>query len=278
MSKFIKMLNESWKNNNSLLCVGLDPDPVNFPGSLINKSDAIFEFCRKIIDSTAPYVCAFKAQLAYFVVHRAEDQLEQLISYIHTNYSHIPVILDAKRSDISTTSKQYAKETFERYRVDAVTVNPYMGFDSIKPYLDYQNKGIIVLCRTSNFNKIDIQCINCNGKPLYQIIAKIIADHWNISGQMGLVMGATFPNEIKIIRTIVNDMPLLIPGIGSQGGDLKKTVYAGQTFNGTGMLINVSRAIIYAGKQEENYEKISANIANKLRKKINLYRKNKKLE
>jgi orotidine-5'-phosphate decarboxylase len=247
---FIESLNAAWTRTQSLLCVGLDPEPARFPGALAGRADAILDFCRSIVDATAPYACAFKPQIAYFAAHRAEDQLEQLIAHIHAAHPGLPVILDAKRGDIGSTAEQYAREAFERYQADAVTVNPYMGFDSIQPYLEHAGKGVIVLCRTSNPGGSDLQFLDTGGRPLYQVVAQLAAEKWNASGQLGLVVGATFPKEIEIVRGLVGDMPLLIPGIGAQGGDVEATVRAGRTSRGAGMMINSSRGIIYAGKGE----------------------------
>jgi orotidine-5'-phosphate decarboxylase len=233
-----------------MLCVGFDPDPKRMPASSGSKPLGIFEFCRDIADATADVVCAFKPQFAYFASQGAEDQLEKLIHHLKDRYPHIPVILDAKRGDIGSTAEHYALEAFERYGADAVTVNPYMGRDSIEPYLKHQGKGVIVLCRTSNPGGSDLQFLNVasDGQPLYLHVATLAAKEWNSTGQISLVVGATFPDEIAKVRAIVGEMPLLIPGIGAQGGDLKATVKAGhiQGKPGTGMMINSSRAILYA--------------------------------
>ena len=271
MSNFIQTLNDAWQRTNSLLCVGLDPEPSKFPGALAGRADAIFDFCREIVDATAPYASSFKPQIAYFAAHRAEDQLEQLIAHIHAHHPGLPVILDAKRGDIGSTAEQYAREAFERYQADAVTVNPYMGFDSIEPYLAHEGKGVIVLCRTSNAGGSDLQFLETGGRPLYQVVAQLAAEKWNASGQLALVVGATFPKEIEAVRGIVGDMPLLIPGIGAQGGDVEATVNAGRTANGTGMLINSSRAIIYAGK-DDDFADAAANAAKQTRDRINAFR------
>jgi orotidine-5'-phosphate decarboxylase len=271
MPTFIQTLNDAWQRTNSLLCVGLDPEPAKFPAALAGRADAIFEFCRTIVDATAPYAASFKPQIAYFAAHRAEDQLEQLIAHIHQNHPGLPVILDAKRGDIGSTAEQYAREAFERYQADAVTVNPYMGFDSIEPYLAHPGKGVIVLCRTSNPGGSDLQFLETAGRPLYQVVAQLAAEKWNASGQLGLVVGATFPKEIEVVRGIVGEMPLLIPGIGAQGGDVEATVNAGRTAAGTGMLINSSRAIIYAGKGED-FGQAAAKAAQETRDRINAYR------
>ncbi len=254
---FMQQLNQAWHSQNSLLCVGLDPDIQMMPAHLqaLPIEQAIFEFCKTIIDATAPYACSFKPQIAYFAAHSAENVLQDLIAYSHTHHPHIPVILDAKRGDIGSTATQYAIEAFDRYQADAVTVNPYMGFDSIEPYLNYSNKGVIVLCRTSNAGGSDLQFLNVSvddhTRPLYQHVAHLVADKWNTNGQCALVVGATFPNEVKLVRDLVGDMPLLIPGIGAQGGDLNATLKAGLTENGTGVMINSSRGIIYASQGED---------------------------
>jgi orotidine-5'-phosphate decarboxylase len=247
---FIEKLSAAWAAHDSLLCVGLDPDSSKFPPHLQGQPDAIFTFCKAIIDATADTACAFKPQIAYFAAARAEDQLEALCCYLRATYPQLPVILDAKRGDIGATAEQYAREAFERYGADAVTVNPYMGSDSIAPYLEWQDRGTIVLCRTSNPGGSDLQFLNADGKPVYQHVAQLVAEKWNTNGQCALVVGATFPNELAQVRAIVGNMPLLVPGIGAQGGDVAATVAAGKTADGCGMMINSSRAILYADRGE----------------------------
>ena len=246
---FHQQLQSAWASQGSMLCVGFDPDPQRLPPSLQGKPEGIYEFCREIADATVDLVCAFKPQFAYFASQRAEAQLEKLIKHLKDTYPHIPVILDSKRGDIGSTADHYALEAFERYGADAVTVNPYMGFDTIEPYLKHVGKGVIVLCRTSNPGGSDLQFLNVEfGEPLYLHVAKLAAEKWNSSGQISLVVGATFPEEIAKVRAIVGDMPLLIPGIGAQGGDIDVTIKAGRIAGapGTGMIINSSRAILYA--------------------------------
>ncbi|SDI50201.1 orotidine-5'-phosphate decarboxylase [Propionivibrio dicarboxylicus] len=268
---FIDTLNAAWRKNNSLLCVGLDPDPAKFPAHLQGKPDAIFEFCRNIVDATSDLVCCFKPQIAYFAANHAEDQLQALIAHVHATYPGVPVILDAKRGDIGSTAEQYAIEAFERYQADALTVNPYMGKDSVDPYLAYPDKGVILLCRTSNPGGSDLQFLDVGGKKLYEHVADIIARDWNTTGQCGLVVGATFPGEIARVREIVGDMPLLVPGIGAQGGDVEATLNAGKAAGGTGLIINNSRAILYAGKGED-FADASRLAAQASRDLINRYR------
>jgi orotidine-5'-phosphate decarboxylase len=247
---FNQQLQSAWASQGSMLCVGFDPDPKRLPPSLQGNAEGIYEFCREIADATADLVCAFKPQFAYFASQRAEAQLEKLIKHLKDKYPHIPVILDSKRGDIGSTADHYALEAFDRYGADAVTVNPYMGFDTIEPYLKHAGKGVIVLCRTSNPGGSDLQFLNVapNEEPLYLHVAKLAAQQWNSSSQISLVVGATFPEEIAKVRAIVGDMPLLIPGIGAQGGDIDATVGAGKITGkpGTGMIINSSRAILYA--------------------------------
>ncbi len=248
---FMHALNAAWHRNNSLLCVGLDPDPARFPLPLRGKPEAIFEFCRAIVDATADLVCCFKPQIAYFASHSAEDQLAALISHIHERHPATPVILDAKRGDIGSTAEQYAIEAFERFRADAVTVNPYLGRDSVEPFLSYRDKGVVLLCRTSNPGGSDLQFLDIGGERLYERVARLVSNSWNSSGQCALVVGATYPAEIARVRAITGDMPLLVPGVGAQGGDVEATVRAGCTRSGQGLIINSSRAILYAGRADD---------------------------
>ncbi len=270
---FIDKLNAAWKRNDSLLCVGLDPDTARLPAHLQGRPDGIVEFCKAIIDATADLACAFKPQIAYFAALGAEDQLEAICRYLRENYSHIPLILDAKRGDIGATAHQYAREAFDRYGADAVTVNPYMGFDSVEPYMEWKDRGVIVLCRTSNAGGSDLQFLDVGGQPLYQHVARLVAEKWNRNGQCALVVGATFPEELAQVRAIVGDMPLLVPGIGAQGGDIEATVKSGRTAGGTGMMINSSRAIIYAQPQgDEDFAAAARRVALETRDAINAHR------
>lgn len=243
-----------------MLCVGLDPDPARLPACLSGRADALLEFCRAVVDATAPSVCAFKPQIAYFASQRAEDQLEALIAHIHSSHPGIPVILDAKRGDIGSTAEHYAREAFERYRADAVTLSPYMGYDSIEPYLGYPGRGAILLARTSNPGGSDLQALEVAADPtlgapaerLYERVARLAAGPWNrSSGELGLVVGATFPAELARVRTLAPELPLLVPGIGAQGGDIEAAVGAGTSTDGFGMIVNSSRAILYAGSGED---------------------------
>ncbi|MDO8042414.1 orotidine-5'-phosphate decarboxylase [Janthinobacterium sp. SUN137] len=270
---FINKLSAAWTANNSLLCVGLDPDLAKLPAELRDLPDGITTFCTRIIDATADLACAFKPQIAYFAALGAEKQLEDICRYVRENYPHIPLILDAKRGDIGATATQYAREAFERYGADAVTVNPYMGEDSLDPYLAWKDRGVIILCRTSNPGGSDLQFLDTDGVPLYQRVARLVAEKWNKNGQCALVVGATFPEELAQVRAIVGDMPLLVPGIGAQGGDIAATVGAGQTANGMGMMISSSRAIIYATPQAgEDFADAARRVAIETRDAINAHR------
>jgi len=270
---FIDKLSAAWTTNNSLLCVGLDPDLARFPDAYKRKPDAIVEFCKEIVDATADLACAFKPQIAYFAALGAERQLEQICAYVRANYPHIPLVLDAKRGDIGATATQYAREAFERYGADAVTVNPYMGSDSIEPYMAWSDRGVIVLCRTSNPGGSDLQFMKVDGQPLYQHVARLVAEKWNSNGQCALVVGATFPEELAQVRAIVGDMPLLVPGVGAQGGDVAATVKSGRTAAGAGMMINSSRAILYAAPQgDEDFVAAARRVAMETRDAINQHR------
>lgn len=249
---FVDLLTRRWQQANSLLCVGLDPNPARFPTSLSSSTNSYYDFCTGIIDATAEFACAFKPQIAYFASAKEEEALQAIIEYIHTNYPTIPVILDAKRGDIGSTAEHYAKEAFERFKADCVTLSPFMGFDTIKPYLDYKDKGAFVLCRTSNPGGDDLQMLQVNAQErLYEYIARLAQTTWNISGQLGLVVGATYPEELARVRAIAPELPLLVPGIGAQGGDIQAAVQAGQTAQHTGLVINSGRAIIYASQGED---------------------------
>ncbi len=275
MKPFIEKLTGAWRANNSLLCVGIDPDLKRFPAHLAGRPGAIAEFGRAIIDATADLVCAFKPQIAYFHAERAEDQLEDLIGYIHQRYPAIPVILDAKRGDIGSTAEQYAREAFERYDADAVTVSPFLGHDSITPYTDYAERGVIVLCRTSNPGGSDMQFLEVDGphgrERVYQRIARTVATEWNGNRNCALVVGATYPNELAEVRRMVGDLPLLVPGIGAQGGDIEATVGAGRDARGRGLMINSGRAILYASVAE-NFAAAARAAAIGTRDTINQYR------
>ncbi len=273
--KFVERLERAWAAADSLLCVGLDPDPARLPQQLAAAKYPIFEFGRAIVDATADLVCAFKPQIAYYAAARAEDQLEMTIDHIHRSHPGIPVILDAKRGDIGSTAAMYAKEAFERYQADALTVNPYLGQDSLSPYLGFADKGVIVLCRTSNPGARDLQDLESKGHKLYQIVAAKAAHEWNLNGNVLLVVGATYPEELAEIRAIVGSMPILVPGIGAQGGDVAAVIANGATTDGTGLIISTSRAVLYAGGGTD-FAAAARAAAQQLRGEINLCRKAKR--
>jgi orotidine-5'-phosphate decarboxylase len=251
---FVRKLQEAQQRNGSMLCVGLDPDPSRFPRPYKGDASRIFDFCARIADATADLAIAFKPQIAYFAAHGAEKQLEQLMAHLRSDAPHVPVILDAKRGDIGSTAEQYAKEAFERYGADAVTLSPFMGFDSIQPYLKHEGKGAFLLCRTSNPGGNDLQnqrLASVEGEPLvYEHIARLANGPWNTNGQLGLVVGATYPAEIERVRALAPRLPLLIPGVGAQGGDAAATVKAGWRSDAP-IVVNSSRAILYAGSGDD---------------------------
>ncbi|MBK8071894.1 MAG: orotidine-5'-phosphate decarboxylase [Ramlibacter sp.] len=251
---FIDMLLDAQQLNGSMLCVGLDPEPSRFPAGLKGDANRIYDFCARIVDATADLTIAFKPQIAYFSAHRAEGQLERLMEHIRRVAPHVPIILDAKRGDIGSTAEQYAKEAFERYGADAVTLSPFMGFDSVQPYLKHEGKGAFLLCRTSNPGGDDLQnqrLSSVEGAPLlYEHVARLAQGPWNLNGQLGLVVGATYPAEIERVRAVAPTLPLLIPGVGAQGGDAAATVRAGWRANAP-IVVNSSRAILYASGGED---------------------------
>jgi orotidine-5'-phosphate decarboxylase len=250
----LEQLQGAERQNGSLLCVGLDPEPSKFPASMKGDASKIYDFCAQIVDATADLAISFKPQIAYFAAHRAEDQLEKLMAHMRRNAPHVPVILDAKRGDIGATAEQYAIEAFERYGADAVTLSPFMGFDSVQPYLKHHGKGAFLLCRTSNPGGDDLQnqrLASVDGQPLlYEHIAKLAQGSWNVNGQLGLVVGATYPAEIERVRSLAPTLPLLIPGVGAQGGDAVATIKAGyrqsQGVTTGAVIVSSSRAILYA--------------------------------
>lgn len=261
--RFHERLKHAIEKNNSLLCVGLDPDISRIP-----DGTSVFDFLKGIIDETHDLVSCYKPQIAYFASYGWEKDLENIIHYIQNNYPEIPVILDAKRGDIGSTADQYAKEVFERYKADAITVNPYMWGDTIAPYLNYPEKGVVILCKTSNPGSGDFEDLALtNGRKLYEEVAYRASQEWNKEGQILLVVGWTYPAEIKKVREIVgDDMFFLIPGIGAQGGDIEATVKAARNSDWSGMIINSARAILYPKMGTSREEAI------RTRDIINLYR------
>jgi len=268
---FIQKLEQCWSSSNSLLCIGLDPNWQKIPEHLKTLPEPIFEFCKAIVDATHDLVCAYKPQIAYFAALQAEDQLEKALNYIRETYPHIPIILDSKRGDIGSTAEMYAAEAFDRYKADAVTVNPYMGQDSAQPFLDRAEKGTVLLCRTSNAGAGDIQDLQVDGQPIYEKVASMISQTWNTNHNCCIVVGATWPEQMARIREITGDMPFLVPGVGAQGGDVEAIVKAGQTSDGKGLMINSSRGVIYAGS-DENFAIAARKVALETRDLINQFR------
>ncbi|HEX7384915.1 MAG TPA: orotidine-5'-phosphate decarboxylase [Burkholderiaceae bacterium] len=267
----MQALKQRWSDAGSLVCVGLDPEPAKFPAHLRSHADAVFEFNRAIVDATAEFACCFKPQIAHFAALGTEDALARLIAHIHAWHPGVPVILDAKRGDIGSTARQYVAEAFARYRADAVTVNPYLGRDSVQPFLDHADKGVVILCRTSNSGAGDLQDLDVGGRPLYQRVAEKVAREWNGHGNCALVVGATWPEQLAEVRAIVGDLPFLVPGVGAQGGDVAKLVAAGKTAAGDGLVISSSRAILYASTGED-FADAARDAARALRDEINRYR------
>ncbi|MDR2154554.1 MAG: orotidine-5'-phosphate decarboxylase [Burkholderiaceae bacterium] len=278
---FLDQLRAATVQNQSLLCVGLDPQPERFPAGVGRDAEGLYDFCARIAEVTADLVCAFKPQIAYFAAHRAEAQLERLIAHLKRVAPQVPVILDAKRGDIGSTAEQYAREAFDRYGADAVTLSPFMGFDSVEPYLRYPGKGAFLLCRTSNPGGDDLQnqrLASVDGQPLlYEHIARLAQGRWNVGGQLGLVVGATYPREIERVRALAPTLPLLIPGVGAQGGDAAATVKAGWRGNAAGLatgpvIVNSSRAILYAGSGAEDFAAAARAAAQSTRDALNAAR------
>lgn len=268
---FMQKLSAAMLKNNSLVCVGLDPAINKLPECVRNQENAIFEFNRNIVDATRDYVCAYKPQAAYYAGQDCDEALKETILYIKKTAPEIPVILDVKRGDIGSTAEYYAKEAFDRYQADAVTVNPYMGFDAVQPFLEYKDKGVIILCRTSNKFSGDIQNLVADGKPVYEHVACLVRDKWNEAGNAALVVGATYPEELKHLRELCPEMPFLVPGVGAQGGDVEKVVKFGCNVNKSGIIVNSSRGIIYASKNED-YAQAAGIAAKELRDQINSFR------
>ncbi|MGB6604352.1 MAG: orotidine-5'-phosphate decarboxylase, partial [Steroidobacteraceae bacterium] len=246
MNGFTQTLRRAWDVNDSLLCVGLDPEIERLPAHIAAAPSPIFQFNKAVIDATHDLVCAYKPQFAHYAACEAEDQLERTIEYVHRTYPDIPVILDAKRGDVGSSAERYAIEAFERYSADAVTVNPYLGTDALEPFLRHADKGVIVLCRTSNPGARELQDLDVGGRKLYQLVAELAVQRWNARGNCLLVVGATYPRELGEVRAIVGDMPLLVPGVGAQGGDVAEAVRHGQDARGTGLIVSASRSVLYA--------------------------------
>lgn len=274
MTSFFDKLNRSIDQNNSLLCVGLDPVIDKLPAHLVSSKTPFFDFNKAIIDATAAYVCAYKPNSAFYEALGPSgiEQLKQTVDYINQTYPNIPTIMDAKRADIGTTNQGYTEYVYDYLQMDAITLHPYLGSEALEPFLAYKDKGQIILCRTSNPGAGEFQDLLLDGAPLYEHVAEKVRDKWNNNNNCLLVVGATYPSEMKKIRDIVGpDMIFLVPGIGAQGGDIADTMAAGLGSNKRGLIISSSRDIIYAGN-DENFAQAAAERAQSTRDEINTYR------
>jgi orotidine-5'-phosphate decarboxylase len=242
-------LRAAWQSSGSMLCVGLDPDPSRLPAALDGAPDAIERFCCEVVDATADLVCAFKPQIAHFSAQRAEPALEAVCHHIKDRYPHLPILLDAKRGDIGSTAEFYARELFGRYGADAATYNPYLGTDAVAPLLE--RGAVFAVCRTSNPGSGELQDLDVDGRPLFVRVAEMVATRWTQLGECGLVVGATYPAQLRAVRDLAGDLPILVPGVGEQGGDLASSVTAGMATDGTGLLLSSSRAILYASSGDD---------------------------
>jgi len=247
---FRTQLGNAWVRSESLVCVGLDPLPERMPAGIPGTPAGCLEFCCEIVDSVADLVCAFKPQAAHFGALGAEVELAELIAYIHARHPGVPVILDAKRGDVGSTAALYAREAFVRYDADAVTVNPYPGPEGLRPFLSYGDRGVVVLCRTSNPESDWLQGRTHDGEPLYVHVARA-ANHWSPVGNLMLVAGATYPEELARIRSVAPTIPLLVPGVGTQGGEVAAVLRAGLDAEGYGLVINASRSVLYASANSD---------------------------
>lgn len=245
---FGEKLRKAWSESHSMLCVGLDPDLKRVPEALRGEPQPLFAFNKAIIDATAPFACAFKPQFAHYAAENRLDELKATLDYLREAYPSKITILDAKRGDIGNTAQRYAAEAFAIYAADAVTVNPYMGGDTIEPFSADASRGVFILCRTSNPGSGEFQSLLVEGQPLFEIVARRAAEDWNQNANLGLVAGATYPEELGRIRALAPTLPLLVPGIGAQGGDLQAVLKNGRDASGFGMLINSSRGILYASE------------------------------
>ncbi len=277
---FLEKLTARWQQNH-FVCVGLDVDYEQLPAIVKEQrtiEEAIFIFNRAIIDATANLVCAYKPNSAFYERYGEAGlrALSRTISYSQENFPHIPIILDAKRADIGSTNIGYVLSAFDQLGVDAITVHPYLGKEALAPFLERKDKGIIVLAKTSNLGSSEFQDLLVGEAqvPLYQVVARNVAQSWNSNGNCGLVVGATYPVELRRVREIIGDMPLLIPGIGAQGGDVAATVAAGQDSRGWGMIINSSRGIIYASRGDD-FAQMAYLATVRLRDEINAHRGDK---
>lgn len=269
---FTEKLRACGQNNDSLVCVGLDPDLAKLPAAVEGETFPAYEFLRQIADATADLACAFKPQIAYFAGQGLDEELYLLLRHLREKHPEVPVILDAKRGDIGATAKQYAREVFDIFGADAVTVNPYMGGDTLEPFLERAEKGVFVLCRTSNPGAADFQNLVSDGRPLYEHVAAKAAGEWNARGNCGLVVGATWPEELARVRALCPELPLLVPGVGAQGGDPEAVVQNGADADSAGLLVNSSRGILYASSGGD-FAEAARKATEELRDRLNAARR-----
>lgn len=267
MNDFFEKLLKEQKLKKTYLCVGLDPHLDRMPKSMRGKREEVFNFLKEIVDHTHMFACCYKPQVAYFSAYGIEDTLAQIIEYIKQNYPSCSILLDAKRSDIGTTAEMYAMEAFERYQADAVTVNPYMGGDTITPFSKYKKKGVFVLCRTSNEGAKEFQNLTVgDGQPFYTFVAERALNSWNKNENLGLVLGATAIKELRKIRDRFPEAWFLVPGVGAQGGDLESVIeYGRRVDNQGGLIVNSARAILYAS-EEDDFPKKAQEVASSMHK------------
>lgn len=271
---FQEKLDKIVKKNNSLLCIGLDPVLEKLPKHLRHEDHEhpLFTFNKEIIDKTVDFVCAYKPNSAFYEAHGEEGirELRMTCDYLKISYPEIPIILDAKRGDIGNTNEGYVTFAFDYLQVDAITLNPYLGKESLKPFLSRKEKGLFILCKTSNFGSGELQDMKVDGEKLHQQIAKKVAKEWNDNKNCMLVVGAPYPEDLAAVRAIIGEMTLLVPGVGSQGGSVEKIVKSAVNSEKKGIIINSSRGIIYAGSGDDFADKAREE-AEKLRNEINKY-------
>lgn len=282
-ASFIALLRGRWETTGSLVCVGLDPDLERIPAGVrgaapergASEGDieaALLSFTQAIVDATGDLVCAFKPNSAFFEQHGVAGMraLQRLIAHIHQRYPDVPVILDAKRGDIGSTSAAYARAAFDVMQADAITLHPYLGREALDPFLQRADRGCIILCRTSNPGAGEFQDVALRGadggmRPLYQRVAQAVASTWNANGNCALVVGATYPEELGVVRELAGDLPILVPGVGAQGGDLEAVIRNGLDARGHGLIISLSRSVLYAASGADFAEAGRREVARTLR-------------
>jgi orotidine-5'-phosphate decarboxylase len=277
---FLEKLRRRWQDGRTLLCIGLDLELDRLPTAHGHDVEsAFFQFNTAIIDATSDLVCAYKPNTAFYERHGAAgwNALARTIGYIHRHHPEVPVLLDAKRGDMGNTAQAYSDAIFDTLAADAVTLHPYLGGDALKPFLSHADRGCFILAHTSNpgageFQDLAVRTSDGVEEPLYLVVARTVAQRWNANGNCGLVVGATYPEQLQRVRAAVGDLPLLIPGIGAQGGDLEAVVKNGLDSQRAGLLISASRSVIYASSGND-YAQAARNEAERLRDEIEGLRK-----